>query len=242
MEHPILLFFVLLLFLIVYCIKTIIQGIQTKNWLRLCLKIFLTAILIGFSYIWFVPIQAGWDRESPITKFRFQVFITDTDHYSLPSSIQNVLFEYRPSRYGWMHLGDKVGGWEEYFNLKPLNIFDETYQKNHYIWRKFLRAIRNKNNAYIKANSFKEIKCVDCIYPVKNKNEIYTVEELLSKNALDRYVYLYDRVLNVRKIDNTLFFSYSNTSFFGETYTDIFEFHWDPITQSYKFKSTFSVP
>ena len=92
--------------------------IKTKNRKKFISKLFFSFLVLAFSWIWFVPTQVGWNGETSIVRFRFQVFETEEDEYGEASSISTNLFQYRPYRYGWRHLDKRIGGIKEYFLME----------------------------------------------------------------------------------------------------------------------------
>lgn len=91
-------------------------------------KIIISVIILGFSWIWFVPIHIGQRGELPVCKFRFQVFEYDTHDYSGHGNIDDLFFKSIPEKYGMIDLYTKIGGWEEYFGLKSFEYeTDEQY-------------------------------------------------------------------------------------------------------------------
>ncbi|WP_271784856.1 hypothetical protein [Aquimarina algiphila] len=94
---------------------------------RLTLKIIISALVIGFSWIWFVPIHVGQIGESPVCKFRFQVFEYEVHDYSGYGNIQDLLIRTVPVKYGAFDFYKKIGGWKEYFGLKKAEY--QTYEE-----------------------------------------------------------------------------------------------------------------
>ncbi len=61
-----------------------------------------------------MPIYVGQSGESPVCKFRFQVFRYDVDGYG---NWKDYFFSLKPSKYGTMALYEKMGDWKEYFSI-----------------------------------------------------------------------------------------------------------------------------
>lgn len=80
-------------------------------------KIIISALIIGFSWIWFIPIYIGQSGESPVCKFRFQVFEYETHDYSGHGDLKDIFIRPIPRKYGTMDFHRKIGGWKEYFGF-----------------------------------------------------------------------------------------------------------------------------
>ncbi|MGG8497116.1 hypothetical protein ACQY1Q_11915 [Tenacibaculum sp. TC6] len=115
MENPILVFFVIVLLLIFNLIRIVINTTEHKKWFLLFPKILLIFCIGFFSFAWFVPLHVGWNKETAIHKFRFQVFEVKESNNENPSSFTSVFFEFRPSKYGWFQLNKRIGTWNDYF-------------------------------------------------------------------------------------------------------------------------------
>ncbi len=118
MERPELIFVFITLALIVYLIWSIKSYKRTKDIKRLVSKIMLSILIIGFSWIWFVPIYIGQRGESPVCKFRFQVFEYDSHDYSGYGNFSDLFVKTLPIKYGTIVFYRKIGGMKEYFGLK----------------------------------------------------------------------------------------------------------------------------
>lgn len=116
MEIPELLFGIVLIG-VMFIILKIFRNHKQKCLVKCISKLLLSIFILVFGWIWFVPMQIGWHGEIPVERFRFQVFEVSSDDYGTVPSLLSNLFEYRPSRYGRMYLGKKVGGFTEYFTL-----------------------------------------------------------------------------------------------------------------------------
>ena len=81
----------------------------------------LSIVLFGFLWIWFVPIEVGRIGESPVCKFRLQVFLCDWHCYGR-SDFNDIFFSMHPDKYGDMALYDPIGGWKEYFGLNSIEM------------------------------------------------------------------------------------------------------------------------
>ncbi len=117
MQFPESIFGIIVMILVGYTIRNFKIYQSKKNSKRLMGKIFLSIMLIGLSWIWFVPMHVGQIGESPVCKFRFQVYQYDVHDYSGYGDIQDVLIRTKPAKYGTIHLQSKIGGWKEYFGL-----------------------------------------------------------------------------------------------------------------------------
>ena len=85
-------------------------------------KLVLYLLLLGFLFIWFVPMNIGWRGESSVCKFRFQVFECDWHDYGGNGDFYDWLISAKPEKYGTLVLYDKIGGWQEYFGLKAIDM------------------------------------------------------------------------------------------------------------------------
>lgn len=115
MQIPELLFgYILLLALIAfgYWYK---QYRQSENIGSLIAHISVVFAVVIFCFIWFVPLHVGWNNETPVAKFRFQVFEISSDDYGSIPGVWNNIFVYTPDRYGAMYLHKRIGGIEMYF-------------------------------------------------------------------------------------------------------------------------------
>jgi len=78
--------------------------------------------VLGFSWVWFMPLEVGWRGESPVCKFRAQVFECDWHDYG-KTSLYDRFLNPMPNKYGSMALYEKIGGWQEYFGLKEVKLY-----------------------------------------------------------------------------------------------------------------------
>ena len=93
-----------------------------KRSLKFAIKISsLFIVILCLLRVWFVPVEVGKIGESPVCKFRLQVFLCDWHNYGR-SDFNDIFFSMHPDKYGDMALYDAVGGWEEYFNLKSIEM------------------------------------------------------------------------------------------------------------------------
>ncbi|WP_160114310.1 hypothetical protein [Aquimarina sp. AU119] len=118
MMFPELIFGIIALILVRHTIWNIKVYMRKKNLKRLIRNIILSIMIVGFSWIWFVPIHVGQIGESPVCKFRFQVFEYEVHDYSGYGNIQDLLIRTVPVKYGAFDFYKKIGGWKEYFGLK----------------------------------------------------------------------------------------------------------------------------
>lgn len=118
MQMPELIFVFITLILFIFLIWSIKRFKQTKDIKRLTSKIILSVLIIGFSWIWFVPIYIGQRGESPVCKFRFQVFEYDSHDYSGYGNFLDLFVKSIPKKYGTIVFYRKIGGTKEYFGLK----------------------------------------------------------------------------------------------------------------------------
>ncbi len=87
----------------------------------LSVKFFTTIVIINvFCYLWFLPSYAGQRGESTVTKFRFQVYETDSHDYGESYLLESLFcFHWAQcGKYGTMAFYERVGGWQEYLGLK----------------------------------------------------------------------------------------------------------------------------
>ncbi|WP_282079391.1 hypothetical protein [Aquimarina algiphila] len=124
---PELIFGIIALILVRYTIWNIKVYMRKKNLKRLIRNIILSIMIVGFSWIWFVPIHVGQIGESPVCKFRFQVFEYEVHDYSGYGNIQDLLIRTVPVKYGAFDFYKKIGGWKEYFGLKKAEY--QTYEE-----------------------------------------------------------------------------------------------------------------
>ncbi len=127
MMFPELIFGIIALILVRYTIWNIKVYMRKKNLKRLIRNIILSIMIVGFSWIWFVPIHVGQIGESPVCKFRFQVFEYEVHDYSGYGNIQDLLIRTVPVKYGAFDFYKKIGGWKEYFGLKKAEY--QTYEE-----------------------------------------------------------------------------------------------------------------
>ncbi len=120
MIFPQLIFIVIALTLIVYFIWSIKKFKSKKNLKQLLLKAIILILIAGFSWIWFVPMNAGQRGEAPICKFRFQVFIYEVHDYGGYGDFQDIYIKTIPAKYGERDFYEKIGGWKEYFGIKSI--------------------------------------------------------------------------------------------------------------------------
>jgi len=85
-------------------------------------KLILFLLLFGFSWMWFVPMEIEWRGESPVCKFRAQVFECDWHDYG-KTDLYDWVFNPMPKKYGSMAIYSKIGGWQEYFGLKEVKLY-----------------------------------------------------------------------------------------------------------------------
>ncbi|WP_282089569.1 hypothetical protein [Aquimarina algiphila] len=127
MMFPELIFGIIALILVRHTIWNIKVYMRKKNLKRLIRNIILSIMIVGFSWIWFVPIHVGQIGESPVCKFRFQVFEYEVHDYSGYGNIQDLLIRTVPVKYGAFDFYKKIGGWKEYFGLKKAEY--QTYEE-----------------------------------------------------------------------------------------------------------------
>lgn len=125
MEMPELIFVFITVILIGYLIWGIKICKRTKNLKRLIVKGIVSILIIGFSWIWFVPMYVGQRGESPVCKFRFQVFEYDSHDYSGYGNFSDLFFKTIPNKYGTIDFYRKIGGVKEYFGLKSFEFQTE---------------------------------------------------------------------------------------------------------------------
>ncbi|MCL5247790.1 hypothetical protein M4I21_18430 [Cellulophaga sp. 20_2_10] len=108
---------------LVWILVLFISKNKRSHFLKKVLFIF---ALIGFSYIWFVPIEIGWKNDLlPVCKFRFQIFEYDTHDYSGYGNFNDLLFSLEPKKYGMIDIHKKIGSWQEYFEFNTVeNLID----------------------------------------------------------------------------------------------------------------------
>ena len=83
-------------------------------------KTLVASLIIAFIYIWLVPHNIGYIGESPVCKFRMQVYECDFDDYGSSENSLELLFKAKPIKYGTMRLFSKIGGWKEYFGFTKI--------------------------------------------------------------------------------------------------------------------------
>jgi len=119
MELPELIFGIIGLIILIFLIVVIKKIRLDRKTKELLLEILFSFLILVFSWIWFVPMHIGWNREIPICRFRFQVFEYSSDDYGSVGGIRSNVFDYTPSRYGRTYLKKRIGGTEEYFTFIP---------------------------------------------------------------------------------------------------------------------------
>lgn len=131
MRFPELIFGFITIGLIGFLIWSLRVYKRKKNLKKLMLKILISILIIGFSWIWFVPIYIGQNGESPVCKFRFQVFVYETHDYSGHGDFRDLLIRPIPVKYGSRDFHRKIGGWKEYFGLKKAEYqtYEEYFEK-----------------------------------------------------------------------------------------------------------------
>ncbi|TPN82878.1 hypothetical protein [Aquimarina algicola] len=127
MEFPKIIFIIIVLIITGYIIWNIKIYKRKKNSKGLIRNMILSILIVGFSWIWFVPVYVGQWGESPVCKFRFQVFVYETHSYSGYGDIQDILIKTRPRKYGMRDFYKKIGGWKEYFGLQKSDY--QTYEE-----------------------------------------------------------------------------------------------------------------
>ncbi len=120
MRYPELIFVFIFFLIIVNIIIISIKYRKHKNIKTLVKKICLSISIIGFSFIWFVPIHIGYKGEAPICKFRFKIYTYESDDYGGYGNINDLFFKITPDEYGTMYFIEKKGDWQEYFNFTSL--------------------------------------------------------------------------------------------------------------------------
>ncbi len=86
------------------------------------MKKLLFLFILGFSWVWFVHMEIGWRGESPVCKFRAQIFECDFHDYGRTDLYDRFLNPI-PRKYGCMALYEKIGGWQEYFGFKEVKLY-----------------------------------------------------------------------------------------------------------------------
>lgn len=124
MRFPELIFGIITLILIGYTIGNIAGYKREKKLRPLIRSIIMSAMLMGFSWIWFVPTYVGQKGENAVCKFRFQVFEFERHDYG---TIADWFVVLRPKKYGTVQFYKKIGGWKEYFGIKKVE--HQTYRE-----------------------------------------------------------------------------------------------------------------
>lgn len=65
--------------------------------------------------------ESSWKGESPVCKFRFQVFLCDWHDYGGDGDMNDWFFRLEPKKYGRLDVYQRVGGWQEYFGFKDID-------------------------------------------------------------------------------------------------------------------------
>ena len=118
MEFPELIFIFIFFIVVGYLIWNIKNHRQKNNFKKLIRNTTISMLIIGFSWIWFVPIYIGQRGESPVCKFRFQVFEYNSHDYSGYGNFSDLFIKTFPNKYGSIEFHSKIGGVKEYFGLK----------------------------------------------------------------------------------------------------------------------------
>ncbi len=122
MMFPELIFGIIALILVRHTIWNIKVYMRKKNLKRLIRNIILSIMIVGFSWIWFVPIHVGQIGESPVCKFRFQVFEYEVHDYSGYGNIQDLLIRTVPVKYRAFDFYKKNRWLERIFWIKKSRI------------------------------------------------------------------------------------------------------------------------
>lgn len=99
---------------------------RKRNLKKLIQKILILALIISFSWIWFVPFYVGQRGELAVCKFRFQVLEFDHHDYNGYGDLTDLFIELQPKEYGQTVFYEKIGGWKEYFGFKKAHY--QTYE------------------------------------------------------------------------------------------------------------------
>ena len=111
---------VLVLSCVVYRLTRILRA-KEKNKL-IGLEILISLLVVGFAWIWFVPIELGFKDQSSVCKFRLQVFLCDWHDYGGYGNIEDLIIRLEPDKYGRLVLYERVGGWQAYLGLEDIDL------------------------------------------------------------------------------------------------------------------------
>lgn len=126
MQIPQIFFLIIAILLVVFIIISIVRFKYNRNYRSLIFKLIILILLLGFSWIWFIPMYVGQRSELAVCKFRFQVFEYDTHDYGY-GNWNDHFFRMIPHKYGSIVFHSKIGGWKEYFGLKKFEY--KTYKE-----------------------------------------------------------------------------------------------------------------
>ncbi len=93
---------------------------KQKDNKQVIIKMVLSILILGFSFIWFIPMYIGDLGESPVCKFRFKVYTYYCHDYSGYGTFNDLIFRFKPNKYGDIDFVTQQGGIQEYFGFKPL--------------------------------------------------------------------------------------------------------------------------
>ena len=120
MMYPELIFVFIFFLITAYFIYTIIKYRKQRKIRTLLIKTISSILIIGFSFIWFMPIHIGQIGESQLCKFRFKIYSYYFHDYGGYGTFKDLFFKIMPNKYGDMDFITEQGGIKEYFGMKPL--------------------------------------------------------------------------------------------------------------------------